>query len=305
MSAPRVSVAVLHHRGPELLDIVLGSLARQTYAEPFETIVVDDASSDGSAEHLQAAWPQVRAVRTGESSIGVTRAMNLAVASARGELIAILNNDIELEPGWLEAMVAALDGDPGAGSAACKLRNYYDRGMLDGAGDVLLRSGAGGKRGNGERDVGQYDEEAFVLGPTGGAALYRRSAMDAVGPFDESFGAYFEDVDWALRAQRLGLRCRYTPAAVGYHMEGRTTGGVANPVYYTLQWRNSLALIVKNLPAGWIVRHMPFICAHQLAGLVRGARRGMLGAHLRAYRGALRELPRWLRARQGWAPPAS
>jgi GT2 family glycosyltransferase len=291
---PRVSVAILHHRGPELLDVVLGSLERQRYRD-FETIVVDDASDDGSAEHLRERWPQVRVVRTGERAVGVAAALNRAVAAATGELVALLNNDVELDPEWLAQLTRALDRQPQAGSAAGKLRNYWRRNHLDGTGDVFLRAGAGGKRGHGELDTGQYDREGPVLAPTGGAGLYRRDALAAVGPFDESFGAYFEDVDWGLRAQRAGYRSWYVPEAVAYHMEGRTTGGPGNPRYCALQWRNTVAVLAKNAPAGWIASRLPWIAAHHLAGLVRSARAGLLRAHLAGLGAALRALPAYRR----------
>jgi GT2 family glycosyltransferase len=288
---------VLHHRDPELLDVILGSLSAQGYRD-FEAIVVDDASSDGSAAHLREHWPQVRVVRTGERNVGVAAALNVGVAAARGELVALLNNDLELEPNWLGELVASVDRNPQAGSAACKLRNFYRRGELDGAGDVFTRAGGGVKRGNGEPDRGQYDREEEVLAPTGGAGLYRRRALEEVGPFDESFFAYFEDVDWGLRAQAAGFRCVYNPAAVGYHMEGRTTGGKANRNYYAFQSCNVIGVMVKNVPMRWVVSHIPWIVAHQVGGLVRSTRAGMLGAHLQGLRRASVTLPRWLRSRR-------
>ena len=308
MSPARVTVAVLHHRDPSLLDVVLGSLEAQTFTD-FETVVIDDASRDGSAEHLARRWPAVRVVRTGESNVGVTAAFNRAVAAAEGsELLALLNNDMELDPGWLAALVGALHRRPDCASAACRLLNYFDRERIDCVGDVYLRSGAGGKRGHGELDVGQYGVEADVLGPTGGAALYRMSAFERVGVFDEALYAYFEDVDWALRAQRAGLGSVYVPGAVAFHMEGRTTGGTANPRFYALQWRNTLALLIKHPPAGWLARHAPFIAAHQLHGLIRSARRRMLGAHLRGLAAALGQIGRWRAARRelrGHSPVAT
>jgi GT2 family glycosyltransferase len=294
---PRVSAVVLHHRDPALLDVILGSLSAQRYRD-FETIVVDDASSDGSAIHLREHWPQVRVIRTGEHNVGVAGALNVGVGAASGELIALLNNDLELDPNWIGELVATLDRNPQAGSAACKLRNFYRRGELDGAGDVFTRAGGGAKRGNGEPDRGQYDAADEVLAPTGGAGLYRRRALVEAGPFDESLFAYFEDVDWGLRAQGLGYRCVYNPAAVGYHMEGRTTGGKANPTYYALQSRNLIGVLVKNVPTGWIVSHIPWIVAHQLGGLVRSTRARLLGAHLHGLRLALGSLPRWMRVRR-------
>ena len=131
-----VSAVVLNYNGRRLLEIVLPSLAMQEHHD-FETVVVDDCSTDDSIDYLREHWPQVRVVPTGPTNVGVARALNIAVRSARGELVALLNNDIELDPRWLGEMVAALKRHPDASSASCKLLNYWRRGELDGAGRHL------------------------------------------------------------------------------------------------------------------------------------------------------------------------
>jgi GT2 family glycosyltransferase len=294
--SPAVTVAILNYNGRELLEIVLPSLAAQEYRD-FETVVVDDCSTDDSLEYLRTSWPQIRVVGAGTRNVGVAAALNVAVGSARGELLALLNNDIELDPRWLGEMVGALERHPDASSAACKLLNYWRRDELDCAGDVLAVDGKAHGRGHGEHDWGQYDSEEEVLSPTAGAALYRRAAFDEVGLFDESFTAYFEDVDWGLRAQLGGWRSWYVPSAIAYHMGSATTNGLQNPLYYSLQRRNWIGLLVKDMPASLLLRHSPIIARRQLGGIYDSARRGMLVPHLRAVAGALRRLPGWLRAR--------
>ncbi|HYM67477.1 MAG TPA: glycosyltransferase family 2 protein, partial [Patescibacteria group bacterium] len=189
------------------------------------------------------------------------------------------------------------DRHPEAASAACKLRSYHDRERLDGTGDVLTRRLVAFRRGGGELDEGQYDREEEILTPTAGAALYRSSALARVGPFDESFWAYFEDVDWGLRAQLAGLRSWYVPSAVAYHMGGATTGGDRNPFYLVLHHRNRVGLMVKDLPLSVLVRNGPAILREQAGTLVHCARNGTLRLYLRAWLGALRRMPGWLRAR--------
>ncbi len=294
---PAVTVAVLNYNGQHLLEIVLPSLAVQKHRD-FETVVIDDCSTDDSIEYLREQWPQVRVVPTGPANVGVARALNIAVGSARGELVALLNNDVELDPHWLGELVGALERDPGASSASCKLLNYWRREELDGAGDVFTRDGIAGRRGHGQPDRGQFDREEYVFAPTAGAALYRASALAAVGPFDESFFAYYEDADWGLRAQLLGHRCRYVPSAVAYHMGSATTGGELDPFYLLLQRRNLLALLLKDLPIHFLVANSPRIAWAQLHLLARSARAGMLTVHLRALVDLLRRAPGWLRARR-------
>lgn len=291
-----VTVAILNYNGRELLEVVLPSLATQEYKD-FETVVVDDCSSDDSLDYLRRSWPRVRIVSAGERNIGVAAALNLAVRSARGGLLALLNNDIELDPRWLSEMVAGLGRDPSAGSASCKLLNYWSRDELDGAGDVFTRDGTAFRRGHGQPDAGQYECEEYVFAPTAGAALYRTEVLDAVGSFDESFFAYFEDVDWGLRAQLAGYRCLYVPTAVAYHMGSATTGGERDRFFFRLQRRNLIAVLIKDPPLRFLLRHLPRLLWAQLQLAIQSARAGMLVVYLCAVTDALRLAPGWLRAR--------
>lgn len=292
----RITLAVLTYDGRELLDATLPSVLAQTHEAGVEVLVVDDGSSDGTGDHVRARWPQVRVLELGEN-VGVAAALNHAVAVTDTELVALLNNDVELAPGWLAPLVAALDADPGAASATGKLLRYDDRERLDAAGDVLLRSAAVINRGAGEVDRGQYDQPEAVFGACAGAALYRRSAFDVVGPFDEAYFAYLEDVDWAMRAQLAGLRARYEPAAVGFHMGGATTRR-RRDFFGRLQRRNQLLLVAKTFPAGTLARHGWRIAGTQLVSLASSAREGELRSHVTALGEAARMLPAALRRRR-------
>jgi GT2 family glycosyltransferase len=293
---PGVTAVVLNYCGRRLLEVVLPSLVAQTY-EALEIVVVDDASTDDSLAYLAREWPRVRVVAN-PVNVGVSAALNLAVDASTTPLVALLNSDLELEPDWTSEMVRALIQTPDAASAACKLRNYHRRAELDGAGDLITTRGTARSRGQGEEDSGQFDRPESVVAPTAGAALYRRDAFGLVGPFDETFRAYYEDVDWGLRAQLAGLRCVYVPSAVAYHMGSATTGGTGNPVVYGLLRRNHVAVVVKDFPASVLLRHLPGILHHQLGGLVLSARTGRLGLHLRALGDAAVALPGWLRSRR-------
>jgi GT2 family glycosyltransferase len=296
MSPPSVTAIVLTYDGRALLDVVLPSLAAQS--EPArEVIVVDNGSTDGTSQWLRSQWPQVKVLAL-PTNIGVAAALNQGVAQAGGEYVALLNNDLELAGDWLAEMVAGLQRHPDAASVACKLRSYRDRERLDGTGDVLTRRLVAFRRGGGELDEGQYDREEEILTPTAGAALYRASALAEVGPFDESFWAYFEDVDWGLRAQLAGWRSWYIPDALAFHMGGATTGGDRNPFYLVLHYRNRIGLMVKDLPLALLLQSAPAILREQAGTLVHCARNGTLRLYLRALLGALRLMPRWLAARR-------
>ena len=124
-----------------------------------------------------------------------------------------------------------------------------------------------------------------------GAAVYRRGAFAAVGPFDESFFAYLEDIDWGARAQLAGYESRYVPSAVGYHVGGATTS--ARKGYYgRLQRRNTLLMIAKDFPRDALLRNAWKIVLAQMLWLIASVRDGMLAEHLRAWWEALLLLPR-------------
>jgi GT2 family glycosyltransferase len=293
---PLLTVAVLSYDGRHLLEVILPSLARQRFRD-FEVVVVDNGSRDDTVGWLEQNWPEVEIVSLPEN-VGVTAALNVCARSGRGELVGLFNNDLELEPACLGELVGALAGHPEAGWAGAKLMDFEQREIIDGAGDVFTWAATGGRRGHGERDRGQYDEPRAIFGACGGAALYRREALERVGDFDEDFFAFYEDVDWNLRAQLAGFSCRFVPTAVVYHMGSATIGrGLSDFTRYHL-WRNTLWIIAKDLPAGALARHAHQLALGQLVNLAVAVRDGKLGIWLKVWRDGLLGLPRALRKRR-------
>src|ERR1700730_5138981 len=157
---------------------MLPSLAAQRFPG-VRLVVVDNGSRDDSVSWLALQWPDVEVVRLPEN-VGVTRALNVCLDAARTEFVALLNNDLEMHPDCLAELVSALRAHPEAGSAGAKLLDFNERGVIDGAGDVFTWRGTGHRRGHGEPDRGQYDEPRAIFGACGGAAVYRRSALQEV-----------------------------------------------------------------------------------------------------------------------------
>lgn len=291
-----MTVAVLSYDGRHLLEVILPSLARQRFRD-FEVVVVDNGSSDGTEQWLRESWPEVQVIRL-ERNVGVTAALNVCARAGRGELVGLFNNDLELDRDCLGELVAALREHPGAGWAGPKLRDFQQRELLDGAGDVLTWAATGGRRGHGEPDRGQYDTPRAIFGACGGAVLYRRAVLEAVGDFDEDFFAFYEDVDWNLRAQLAGYECRYVPTALAYHMGSATIGrGLSDFTRYHL-WRNTLWIIAKDLPARALVRHAHQLLLGQAINLAVAVRDRKLHIWGRVWRDALLALPRVLAKRR-------
>jgi GT2 family glycosyltransferase len=290
----RVTVIIPTWNGRELLGAALLSLREQRFRD-FEVLVVDNGSTDDTVSYVRASHPEAEVLELAQNH-GFAGAVNAGIGRAGGEYVALLNNDMELDPGWLAALVAALDADPAAGSAASKLRMLREPGVLDGAGDVVTWYGATWRRGHGEPDRGQYDAPGLVASPCAGAALYRRRALDEVGSFDETFFAYLEDTDWGLRAQLAGWPCRWVPSAVAYHLGGATSRRMGD-LETELIARNTLALVLKSFPVGRLVVWSPLIVGYQAWVLGGAARRGSWRAVLRGWSAALRGLPATVRAR--------
>ena len=169
-----------------LLRACLESLARQRDAE-FETIVVDNGSTDGSAEVAEGEFG-ARVIRNTENR-GFCAANNQGIAAARGEFIALLNNDAEAEPGWLAEMRRACASRADIGMAACKVLRWDEPQRIDKAGHLIFPDGQNRGRGSGALDGGQFDCEEEVLWPDGCAAMYRRAMLEEIGGFDEDFFA--------------------------------------------------------------------------------------------------------------------
>lgn len=284
------SAVVPARNGRDWLPACLAALEAQDL--PFdEVLVVDDGSTDGTAAWLAGAHPGVRVVGlTGRHGFAV--AANRGIAAATGELVALVNTDVELAPDWHRRLRARLAADPAAAAVACKMVSLDDPGTIDDAGDVLRRDGVCEQRGRRRPDDGRWDAPGEVFSACAGAALVRRGAVLATGGFDERFGAYLEDVDLGLRLRLGGWRCLYEPA-VARHAGGGSAGELARPVR-TWVARNTLLLVAR----AWPVRWLPLVAYRQAAWLVHAARDGALRPHLAGLAAALPLLPAMLRERR-------
>lgn len=223
---------------------------RQQMANPMEIIVVDNGSTDGSLDildsnEIRGPFP-IRAIRNA-SNLGFCAANNQGIEAARGEYIALLNNDAEADPLWINQLRTAFAFGPDIGMAASKVLVWEDPSKIDKAGHLIYLDGQNRGRGTGETDQGQYDRMEEVLWPDGCAAMYRRAMLRQVGGFDEDFFAYADDAELGLRARIAGWRCLYIPTAVVRHHRGATLG-VLSPARLRLIERNRVLLAAKLFP---------------------------------------------------------
>jgi len=258
----KISVVVVNFNGKRFLDDCLNSLYVQTYKD-YEVIVVDNASRDGSVEHIRSCFPWARIVEN-KVNLGSTGGNNSGIREAEGEFIVTLNNDTRLEKDFLERLAGPMS-DPGIGMCGSKM--VYPNGKINSTGLCLSRSGASWDRGASEEDLGQYDRQEEIFGACAGAALYRRKMLDEIGLFDEDFFIFMEDIDLTLRARCAGWRCIYVPGAVAHHLHGATAGvGSDLTVYYGN--RNIMWLPAKNYPLPFLITCLPWILGRNLMALV-------------------------------------
>jgi GT2 family glycosyltransferase len=288
---PRVSVIIPTWNGADLLAVALASLERQCFRD-FEVIVADNGSTDGTRELLALQHPRARCVGFRENR-GFAAAVNAGIRAADGKIIVLMNNDTEADPGWLAALVRALDERPDVGFCASKMLRYDARTTVDSAGDKLGLLAH--QIGHGEPDGPEFDEPRYVLSACAGAAAYRRDLFETVGLFDERYTSYLEDVDLGVRAQLRGFRCLYVPEAVIFHMGSATAKRMSAPKVYLLL-RNSLFLFFQYMPAWVVLRWGAMMLVWTLAYAVREGQSAWVA--IRALRDFFRVLPAVLRRRR-------
>jgi GT2 family glycosyltransferase len=210
----------------------------------------------------------------------------------------MLNNDIEVEPGWLAALVETAEAHPRAGAIASKMLLYDRRDTYHNAGDLMGADGIPRNRGVWQVDAGQYDVQPVIFGGCGGGVAYRRAAWEQAGGFDERLFMYLEDVDLAWRLQLLGWDAVFAPHARLYHHLSATGGGTLAS-YYT--GRNTIWVIAKNMPGPLLRKHFGQVLRAQWR-VTRDALRAWRGeaarARLRGQLAGLAGLPRALRWRK-------
>jgi len=246
IKSPHISVIVLNFNGSECIDRCLRSLEVQTYHD-FEIIVVDNNSTDSSREILETKWKKrVRLIFLKENT-GYCGGNNRGIEQARGSLLLLINNDIEVHPKMLEALANASVRYPDAGMFATCIYYAYSCNRFDSTGLLIYPDGICRSRGWLEVDLGQYSKEEEVLAPNGAAACYRREMLEETDGFDEKYFAYLEDLDLAVRAQLMGYSCIYVPDAIAYHLKSHNFGHHSKLKAFYVE-RNRLWNLIKLFP---------------------------------------------------------
>lgn len=310
MSYPLASVIIVNWNGKDYLRTCLDSLKVQSYPN-FEVIVVDNGSSDGSAEFLRQYYSTFVTLITNRENAGFSGGNNIGIGEAKGRYILLLNNDTEAAPGWIENLVRAAEMDIKIGMCASKVYSFYERNVIDTAGHLIYRDGLNRGRGRLEEDVGQYDIMEEVFFPSGCAALYRKEMLDEIGLFDKTFFSYGDDTDIGLRGRLAGWNCLYVPTAIVYHRYSGSTSAYSPQKAFWVE-RNRVWILIKYFPLSMILKS-PFYTLIRFLLQTYGAitKKGAAGRFvneysfrmlivvlIKAYLSAIKHLPEMIRKRK-------
>lgn len=280
-TAPRVSVIILNWNGREMLGDCLASVLAQAF-EGFEVILVDNGSTDGSAEWVARLYPQVRVLRLAEN-LGFCGGNNAGVRFARGEYLVLLNNDTVVERDWLEPLYATIASDPRIAACDSKVLYFGARDTIWSAGASYTIAGTANFRAQGALEDALGSEPEEVFSAVACSAIYRRPVWEEIGGLDETFFAGYEDVDWSFRARLRGYRILNVPSSRVYHKVS-ATHGYNSPAYVRRGQRNVTATFVKNMPTPLLLRYAGLHLVYVLGSFLYFARVGRVGAFLRAKR---------------------
>lgn len=289
MPCPRLSFLLVNFNGGPLLSDALGSISRQTFTD-YEVIVIDNGSIDRSWDipfFGRPGWVLERLDR----NAGFSEANNLAYARSRGPIIALINNDVVLDPHWAERIIQAFE-TPQVAAVACRLVQTRNPGFLDSAGfDTFTCCTTEGWR---ELPAGFFAGKRHEpFGPVASAAAYRREAIEKVGLFHPEYFAYYEDTDLAMRLALFGFQCRYLDDAIAYHLGSATGKQYSNFHRYHLR-RNVEFLYWVNMVGTLALANLPSHFLYELFAFLGMLFRAQGAVFWRAKRDALKMIP-WIR----------
>ncbi|MBR5376133.1 MAG: glycosyltransferase family 2 protein [Lachnospiraceae bacterium] len=277
----RISVIIPNYNGEAYIKGCLDSLKDQDF-DDFEILVIDNCSTDKSADTVEKEYPEVTLKRLSEN-FGFSRAVNEGLRLSTAPYVILLNNDTRVEKSFVRELYEAVSADEGIFSASAKMLQMAAPDRIDGAGDLYCALGWAFARGKGKRNT-RYEKPCSIFASCGGASIYSRKILDEIGWFDEFHFAYLEDVDIGYRARIMGYRNVYCPKARVYHAGSASSGSRYNDFKIRLSARNNMYIIMKNMPVLQIILNLPFL----LAGFFIKAVFFTVIGHARAYLSGLK-----------------
>jgi N-acetylglucosaminyl-diphospho-decaprenol L-rhamnosyltransferase len=287
-------VVVVYESGPTLAEC-LAAVRAQTWRD-YEVILVDNASSDRTAQAAAKADPAIQLIEN-SSNLGFAAAVNQGAAAARGDWLAFLNPDAFAEPEWLARLVAATEVNPGVHCFTSRQLMADDPTKLDGLGDVMALAGYPFRGGYTHPDPGVL-EPGWVFSACGGAMLIDRELFLKLGGFDERLFCYCEDVDLGYRLRLVGEPTLLVPDAVVRHVGSASTGGARSDFAVFHGTRNRFWVFVKDTPAALFWLTLPLHILATLVLFARHATRGEVVTPIKGLAAGIRHIGVALEARR-------
>lgn len=281
-----VTVVIPNYNGMAYIKQCLLSLQRQNF-QKFDTIVVDNASTDKSEKLVENEFEYVRLIRL-KKNYGFSKAVNVGIENSETPYVILLNNDTEVAADFVEQLLIGIRSSKRIFSCSAKMLQYYDKSRIDDAGDYYCALGWAYARGKG-RHKDCYQKADRIFASCAGAAIYRKKIFEEIGYFDEAHFAYLEDIDIGYRARIYGYQNLFCPAAVVFHVGSGTSGSKYNEFKVSLASRNSIYIIYKNMPffqiilnfpllfTGFLIKYLFFVKKNMGKEYARGIREGFSG----------------------------
>jgi len=271
MSNIKVSSIIVTRGLGDYLKRCLDSIRRQRYGN-FEIIVIDNSINPIFSQQVACDYPEIKPY-TCRDNLFYCQALNKGIKESRGEFVLCLNDDVVLDEMFMEEALKGFDTDKSVGMVSGKILRKDGR-VIDSTGLYLSIWMSAGERGYGRKDRGQFEQAGYIFGVNGAVAFYRKAMLDEIKIdteyFDHDFHIFYEDLDVAWRAQRLGWKGYYMPKAVAYHLRGGTVREVqginkgfarrylGNELHFDLV-KNRYLTIIKNIAFWELALRLPFI----------------------------------------------
>ncbi len=239
---PFVSIITVNYNGKRFLEACFESLSNLNYPkDKLEIFMVDNGSNDDSIDYVKNCFPNVKIIVNNENNYA--KANNAGIKAAKGEYIALINNDVKVDKNWLIELVKIAEFDMNIAGVGSKI--LFNDGKINSSGHMQLPNYYWADRGFQEEDLGQYDLVEEVCSITGAACLFRRKYLEDIGFFDEDFHMFIEDVDLSIRLKKQGWKIFYCPHSIAFH-EFHGTAEEDLVSFYVE--RNRLLFIAKHFP---------------------------------------------------------
>lgn len=249
----KVAVVILNWNGLGFLKQFIGNVVANTDPNLADIVVADNGSTDGSIDFLKESYSSVKTILL-DKNYGFTGGYNRSIAKIDNEYTVLLNSDVEVTPGWLNPLVDAMDANSTLGACMPKILAYHDNDSFEYAGasgGFIDRFGYPFCRGRilstVEKDAGQYNEPTNVFWASGASLMVRTSLYKELEGLDDDFFAHMEEIDFCWRLQHKGYSVMVIPQSTIFHVGGGTLPN-NNPRKMYLNFRNSLLMLLKNLP---------------------------------------------------------